>query len=290
MLKKRIFGGALLVAVFMLVLGISWLILSTQFKGKSDLAFYEYPSASFKIPEEILKGQIATTAAFTARIPIIMYHYVEYVDRQKDPEKFNLATSPYVLERQISLLAAANYSFLFAKDLPDILAQKNSVPPRPVVLTFDDGYEDFYFNVLPILQKYQVKATVFVIPNFIGKEGYLNLEELQKLRGSGLVEIASHTLNHAYLKNLKIDLAKKEIQESKTKLESLLGIGVYSFAYPWGAFSKETLQMVRAAGYTTAVSVIPGINQTEENKFYLFRIRPGVLGTVNPAKMLELYK
>jgi peptidoglycan/xylan/chitin deacetylase (PgdA/CDA1 family) len=143
---------------------------------------------------------------------------------------------------------------------------------------------------MPILKKFQAKATLYVIVDFIGRPGYLDLAELKEIRDSGLVEVASHTLNHTYLKGIKIELAKKEIIESKTKLESLLGISVPSFAYPWGAFSKETLQIVKTAGYTNAVSVIPGVNQSQENEFYLFRIRPGFLSGINPAKSLQLYK
>jgi peptidoglycan/xylan/chitin deacetylase (PgdA/CDA1 family) len=288
--EARITSLVLLVAIFMLVLGISWIYLSAGFVGKSSVDFGNYPSASFKIPEEILKERIATESAFTARIPIVMYHYVEYVDRTKDQTRADLSTAPSTLEKQIFSLKMANYNFLFVRQIPDIVSQKNSVPPRPVVLTFDDGYEDFYFNVMPILKKFQAKATLYVIVDFIGRPGYLDLAELKEIRDSGLVEVASHTLNHTYLKGIKIELAKKEIIESKTKLESLLGISVPSFAYPWGAFSKETLQIVKTAGYTNAVSVIPGVNQSQENEFYLFRIRPGFLSGINPAKSLQLYK
>lgn len=274
----------------MLALGIIWIFTAAKFKGKNSWRFDYYPSASFKIPQDVLQERIATVSANTVRIPMVMYHYIEFVDRDKDSAKANLATSPYILEKQVASLAAANYNFLFVKEIPEMLAQKSPVPPRPVVLTFDDGYEDFYFNALPILKKYHARGTLYVMANFINRPGYLSLEELQAIRDSGVVEIASHTLDHTYLKEIKTEVVKKEIQESKTKLESLLGIGIFSFAYPWGAFSKDTLMMVRAAGYTSAVSVIPGVNQSQENQFYLFRIRPGYLAGLNPAQSLAGYK
>ncbi|MCL4398150.1 polysaccharide deacetylase family protein [Patescibacteria group bacterium] len=249
-----------------------------------------YPAAVFKIPEEVLKERIATQSAQTMRIPIIMYHYIEYVDKTKDPGRFNLATAPAVLGKEVSSLKSANYHFLFAREVPDILAAKQAMPQKPVVLTFDDGYEDFYYNALPILKKYNAKGTIYIIVDFIGRPGYLTLKELEKIRDSGVVEIGAHTLHHAYLKGLNINTAKREIVGSKTKLESLLGIGVPSLAYPYGAFSQDTINITKAAGFTNAVSVIPGVNQSMDNEYYLYRLRPGYLGYANPAKSLDNYK
>jgi len=251
-----------------------------------------YPNSSFQIPADVLKDRVATEAAQTVRIPMIMYHYIEYVDKDKDPARANLATPPSYLEKDISSLKSAGYTFLFAKDVPDLINKKNVIQ-NPVVLTFDDGYEDFYWNALPILKKYNVKATLYVITNFVGRRGnpsYLTAEELIEIRDSGLVEIGAHTLDHAYLRGLKADTARNEIIESKAYLENLLGISVPSFAYPFGAFNKETIDIVKAAGFTNAVSVIPGINQSTDNLFYLYRIRPGVLSYNDPAKSLADYK
>lgn len=248
-----------------------------------------YPKSSFKIPTEVLKERIATVSAKTVRIPFVMYHYIEYVDRTKDPGRANLATAPSYLERQVVSLKSAGYTFLFAKETPDIINKKNLLQ-KPVVLTFDDGYEDFFWNALPILKKYDAKATIYVMANYIGRQGYLNSDELKQIRDSGLVEIGAHTLDHTYLKDIKKEVANKEILESKTRLESLLGIPVPSFAYPYGAFTKETIELTKAAGFTNAVSVIPGVNQSDDNLFYLFRIRPGYLGFNDPAKSLEMYK
>lgn len=265
---------------------IQWII-------KTEKANYDYyPKSSFQIPEDVLKERIATVSAKTVRLPIIMYHYVEYVDRTKDPGRAGLATSPNYLEREIVSLQQTGHTFLFAKELPDIVDHVQAAPPKPVVLTFDDGYEDFYWNALPILKKYHVKATIYIITNFIGRRGnppYLTVKELEEIRDSGLVEIGAHTLDHAFLKGLKIDVARKEIFGSKAALEKLLGIQVVSFAYPYGAFDKQALELTKAAGFTNAVSVIPGVNQSEDNRYYFYRLRPGYLGYNNPAKSLDSY-
>lgn len=263
------------------------LILKTERKN-----YDYYPKSSFKIPADVLRERIATVSAKTVRIPIVMYHYIEYVDRTKDPGRANLATPPNYLEREVNSLKQTGHTFLFAKDLPNIVSHIQNIPPKPVVLTFDDGYEDFYWNALPILKKYNVKATLYVIANFIGRRGlppYLTIKELEEIRDSGLVEIGAHTLDHAYLKGLKVDVVRKEIFGSKADLEKLLGIPIVSFAYPYGAFDKQALEITKAAGFTNAVSVIPGVNQSEDNLYYFYRLRPGYLGYNDPAKSLDSY-
>lgn len=118
----------------------------------------------------------------------------------------------------------------------------------------------------------------------------MNDKELQELSESGLVEIASHTLDHVYLKTASHAVAERQIVESKKILESRFKISVVTFAYPTGAFNQNTIDMVKDAGYTAAVSVIPGINQSENNLFYLYRIRPGVFTPQTIIKVLENYK
>ncbi len=274
-----------------LLLGLTGLVILLILKTEKKNYDY-YPKSSFKIPADVLKERIATVSAKTVRIPIVMYHYIEYVDRAKDPGRANLATPPNYLEREVNSLKQTGHTFLFSKDIPDLL-NKKSLLQKPVVLTFDDGYEDFYWNALPILKKYNVKATLYVIYNFIGRQGtppYLTVKELEEIKDSGLVEIGAHTLDHAYLKGLKVDVARKQIFESKSNLEKLLGISVVSFAYPYGAFDKNAMDLTKAAGFTNAVSVIPGVNQSEDNLYYFYRLRPGYLGYNDPAKSLDLYK
>lgn len=228
-------------------------------------------------------------ASFQIRVPIIMYHRVGYLDNQEgDTVQAKLTVSPQMLERQIAEFMASGYQFLFVKDLADILLKQEAISRPAVVLTFDDGYADFYRYAWPILRKYQVKATVFIVLNFLDQPGYLTLDELKELQASGLVEIGSHTLNHHNLKPLPLERARKEVLESKTRLESLLGWGVYSFAYPYGAFLPETLQIVREAGYTAAVASSLGVTHSHESRFRLLRVRPEILGSHNPVRVVEL--
>lgn len=244
-----------------------------------------YPKSSFVIPKELMDEMIASRSASSVKLPIVMYHYVEYAD-PKDPGRVKLSISPSVFESQLQAIKKDKFGTAFAKDIPSLITLKNS---KSVALTFDDGYEDFYYYAFPLLKKYHMKGTIYVISNFIGRKGYLNEAQIKEMITSGFVELGAHTLNHAYLKDLKEVVAWKEISESKIFLEKKFGIPVLSFAYPFGAFSKETVELVKKAGFTNAVSVVPGIYQHDTNEYFLFRIRPGYINTSNFTKSLEMF-
>ncbi len=109
--------------------------------------------------------------------------------------------NPYVFEEQIKTLLAAGYTFVTAKDLGDILDGKMSLPQKPIVLTFDDGHWDLDTSVLPILKKYNIHVTAYIVPGFIGTNSdSLTPTQLQDIIKSGLVDVGAHTVHHAYLK------------------------------------------------------------------------------------------
>lgn len=217
------------------------------------------------------------------KLPIIMYHYVEHVQDQNDLVKKRLNINPNVFEAEVQELVNDGYTFYFVKDIPSILKGETTISDKSVVLTFDDGYEDFYSVVFPILKKYNVKGTVFVINHFLNRHGFLSTEELYELSHSDLVEIGAHTLDHAYLKQASPEYQIRQITESKAQLEEIIGKPVETFAYPYGDFSANTLDFVKEASYSAAVSVISGRTQSLQNMYYLYRIRAGslVLGKID---------
>jgi len=248
---------------------------------KSMIPPYYDPKVFFT-PKDILQSRLSQdTIKIPARfdIPVLMYHYVEYVKDLDDIVKIKLDILPHVFESQIKTLHDNNFKTYFVKDIPEII-NSNIIPSKKsVVLTFDDGYEDFYTVVYPILKKYQMKATVYVIYDYIGWKGFMNESQIKEIASSNLVEIGSHTLDHVYLKSVVKDLAEKQIKNSKVLLEQMFGFPVYTFAFPYGAFSQESLDIVKEAGYTAAVSVISGSEQSETNLFYLSRLRPGIFNS-----------
>ncbi|HSW97398.1 MAG TPA: polysaccharide deacetylase family protein [Candidatus Saccharimonadales bacterium] len=213
--------------------------------------------------------------AATIRVPIFLYHYVENVQDKKDKIRVSLNIPPNIFEQQVQTLVNAGYTFMTAKELGDVLDGRMQLPPKPILITFDDGHWDFATDVLPILKKYQVKATQYVIPGFTGGSDFMTQTQVQEVINSGLVDIGAHTVHHISLKGKLLPIVQYEVNQSKSMLEHVYHIHVVSFAYPNGFFDAQAVQVVRAAGFSTAVSTLPGIEQNQQNRFYLYRLRPG---------------
>ncbi len=267
--RKKIFLPILLAFLNILALAGIFFI-SSQFKPTVETPKSEVT----KMPRQIKKAPVASPSA-TLRVPILMYHYVEYVQDKKDTIRESLNINPNIFDEQVKTLKDAGYTFLTASDLADILDAIKPLPPKPVLLTFDDGHWDLYTDVLPILEKYHAKATSYVISGFIGGSDSLSPDQLQKVIQSGLVEIGAHTVHHVALGGRLPEVVRFEVEQSKKTLEENYHIKVVSFAYPDGSFDQQAINTVKAAGFRTAVSTIPGISQNQNNRFYLYRLHPG---------------
>jgi len=231
-----------------------------------------------KIPRDvaiILKAMPTASPSANFRIPILMYHYVEYVKDKKDKLRVALNISPDTFEAQIKTLKDAGYTFITMADVAKMLDGKEQLPLKPIVITIDDGHWDLDTDILPILEKYHVKATAYIISGFIGGSDFLTKKQLQHVIDSGLVEIGDHTVHHIQLAGKFDQLVRFEVAQSKSDLEKEYNLHIISFAYPSGSFDEQAITQTKAAGYATAVSTIPGIVQNQLNRFFLYRIRPG---------------
>lgn len=252
-------------------------------KQNSIVAPY-YEKSAFQLPDNLKNNNIEQSMI---KIPILMYHYVEYVKDDGDLIRKRLDIVPSLFEGHLQALRKANYETYFVKDIPDILDGTIRYSTHSALLTFDDGYEDFYSVAFPLLKKYHMRATIYIIYNYIGRKGFLNEQEIRELAESDLIEIGSHTLDHVYLKLASKKYADNQIVESKRKFEEQFGIKIKTFAYPYGAFDNDNIETVKKAGYTAAVSVISGIMQGKENLFYLSRIRPGLFTPQSMINVIE---
>jgi len=261
-------------AVGILILGLIFIITATKYHSVKTPPETEKTEVK-KLPAEIKKQLESKIPLATFKIPILMYHYVEYVTDKKDTIRQSLNINPYIFEQQIKTLKDAGYTFLTAKELGDILDGKKQMPQKPVLITFDDGHWDLYTYVLPLLRKYDVKATAYIISGFLNGSDFLSNQMLLDLSSSGYFDIGAHTVNHAWLKDRPLEFVEKEVNQSKLEIENLIHKPVVSFAYPYGAFDRQAEQVVKNDGFTTAVITVPGIDDSVTNRFFLFRIRPG---------------
>lgn len=206
-------------------------------------------------------------------VPVLMYHSV---NPRSDYALRKLIVSPQSFERQMRFLKENNYNVVTLEELGELLGKKKKLPPKTVAITFDDGYRDNYTYAFPVLKKYNLPATIFVIINEIGRPqgDRLGWEEIKQMQASGLVTIGSHTLSHAWLPDpLSDDSLRSEIFGSKALLEEKLGKAINCFSYPGGRFNKHIRNLVQQAGYRVAVATNPGKKYPSDDLLALKRLR-----------------
>jgi peptidoglycan/xylan/chitin deacetylase (PgdA/CDA1 family) len=207
------------------------------------------------------------------RVPILEYHYIRVNLNPPDRLGFRLSVTPTEFQKQMSWLAVNDYHPVLLRDLRAYFLAGRSLPARSVVLTFDDGYADFFQTAFPILRGLGFKAVAYVVPGFFGRPGYVDQEQVRQLDASGMVEIASHTVNHLDLTKVDSSVLNIQLQASKASLEQLLGHAVLDFCYPSGRFDRRAVAAVTAAGYQTATTEQSGTEHDWAGRLTWSRIR-----------------
>lgn len=221
------------------------------------------------------------------RLPILVYHYVENVTDERDTLRQSMATRPSFFEEQLRYLKNNDYTAVTLDDLQQALNGQTRLSEKSIILTFDDGYRDFYTDAYPLLKKYQTKAINYIIVNHIGRSGNLTEEMIREMLGSGLVTIGCHTLDHVYLPKEKLGEARRQIFECKKQLEERFGVKVNHFAYPGGYYNSAVVEMVKEAGFWTAAGTVPGVIHSPDNIYTLKRLHTGNLSPEVFGKHLQ---
>ena len=176
-----------------------------------------------------------------------------------------------------------------------VLMEKNrKYNKKDIIITFDDGYEDIYTYVLPVMEKYEFPFAIFPIVDYIGKYNdwdfvigqktkHLSKEQLLKLSKNKLVTIGSHSLNHLDLIRVSYGIAKNEIEKSKKKLEKITGKSVDIFSYPFGKQNERVRKITKESGYKMALSYYKGVK--EEDQFAIPRTGVYVIDTITDFKI-----
>lgn len=214
-------------------------------------------------------------------IPILMYHSVS---ETAAPRFRRWTIHPDMFAAQLEYMRNQGYTPLTVTELVKLTSSPfNKLPEKVVVITFDDGFADFYTNALPILSTYSFPATIYITTGYVGAssrwlqplgEGnrrMLTWAQVREVDAAGM-ECGSHSENHHQLDTLNSDEADVEIRHSKEILEQHLGKEVTSFAYPHGYHSREIRRLVIKAGYQSACAVKHGMSSRLDDPFALARI------------------
>lgn len=208
----------------------------------------------------------------TIHVPILMYHYVRYVNEHEDKAGYLLSVTPDNFEKQLAYIREKGFTTISPQELYDSLFQGSTLPVKPVLLTFDDGYHDFFTEGLRLIEKYNVKVTIFVPTDRINTPGYMSWEQVRTISQNPNITVASHTRHHLSLSTTVIDQLDNEITQSRLILERELGRSIDFFAYPYGSFNGEVIKEVKKAGYKLAFSTINGRSHTVDDQYTLKRL------------------
>ncbi len=195
-------------------------------------------------------------------VPTLMYHAVSddcWGIR-------SLFVSPASMEEQLKYLTENGYTPIFFEDL----ARADTIE-KPVLLTFDDGYDDNYLHLFPLLKKYNVKANVFLITGSVGKEHFLTEEQIRQMQASGLVSFQSHTVYHPFLDELDEEALHRELSESKAAIARLTGREPFVLCYPSGRYDALALKVTKEY-YSFALLMQNGrLYSTDDDPYHVRR-------------------
>lgn len=203
-------------------------------------------------------------------IPILVYHRIGYAPANADSVYKSLTIEPEWLEKHLMYLREHNFQAVNFYDVANYFENNIPLPvdagKKPVMINFDDGYKGVFDYALPLLEKYNMTATIFVITNMAGRPAYMDWDQIKTARESGL-EIGSHTVWHPDLTRSR--KTEFEINESKKILEEKLGEEIISFAYPSGKYNKYVEELVKKGGYKLARSYSNGVGINPANVFHI---------------------
>jgi peptidoglycan/xylan/chitin deacetylase (PgdA/CDA1 family) len=201
-----------------------------------------------------------------------MYHRIDSLKPSLPPITLRLTVAPGDFATQMTWLKTHGYHDVTQLQVFDALEHGTRLPPRAIMITFDDGYRDVFGKASPILRRLRMPATAYVITDRISgsDSSFLTWGNLRALEQRGIT-IGSHTVTHTELTVLSDAHALDELRQSRATLEKHLGHPVQWFAYPAGAEDARIVRLVREAGYVLAVTTHPGSLQHANDPLELHR-------------------
>jgi peptidoglycan/xylan/chitin deacetylase (PgdA/CDA1 family) len=211
-----------------------------------------------------------------APVPILMYHSVATAPNEATRA---LSVSPEAFAEQMALIAELGLTPVNTAELAASWRSGSTLPDRPVLITFDDGYEGVHRHALPVLAKHGYASTLFVSTGWIrgaydtggGLDTMLDWDQVRELAHDGC-EIGGHSHTHPQLDQLDDDRLRTELVRCREIVTEQLGCAPASFAYPYGYSSRRVRQAVRETGYAQALAVGNGLARRRQGPYALHRV------------------
>ncbi len=206
------------------------------------------------------------------KFPIFNYHHIRPMPSVASSTVSERAftVSPEGLEMHLKYFRDNGYQVVSLYDLLDYFDTGRPLSTKAVAITFDDGYYGHYKWAYPLLKKYGMSATFFIVVNYIGKQDILTWPQIKEMSDGGMI-IGSHALNHPHMSALDDEQLRQELVDSKRILEEKIGRRVDLFAYPGGDYDARVIQFVKDAGYQAALGVYKIIEQGPKFRYTIRR-------------------
>lgn len=216
----------------------------------------------------------AQAAQRVAHVPILMYHYISTPPVSADQYRRDLSVSPDRFEAQLKYLAENGYTTICLEDLYNYLARGSSLPSKPVILTFDDGHRDAYEVAFPLLMKYKMKGTFFIVTDFInsGNPAYVSWEMVKVMSRAGM-RIESHSRTHMDLRGRSFQTLVWEILGPIEAITAYTGRRPLFFCYPSGKYDADVLRVLASVNTWAALTTEYGATYRLDNAMVWPRLR-----------------
>jgi peptidoglycan/xylan/chitin deacetylase (PgdA/CDA1 family) len=215
-------------------------------------------------------------------IPVLLYHSVNYRAAVGDRE---WTVSPREFAAHLNVVAASGRTPMTVEAIADALRGERPLPPRPVAITFDDGFADSYDALTAIADRGLV-ATIYITTEEIGAASRLTASRVAEVARWAAVDVGAHAVSHRRLDELSQGDVEREVTASRSQLEDVVQTRVASFAYPHGAYDGRVRRAVVAAGYRSAAAVKNALSHERDDPFAIARwtVRAGT----PPARVAEV--
>lgn len=199
-------------------------------------------------------------------IPVLSYHQIN------DTEQNSMTVPTDVFQQQMAYLAENGYHTITPDELTAFLTDNQPLPDKPVLITFDDGYRDNFTNAFPVLKKYHMTATIFLVSDYMDRfDKYLTWQQVKELSEYGIA-MESHTLSHYVLTDLSPASLHQQLEGGKLATEWYTRQFTEYIAYPCGSVNESVLQEVKNCGYKGGFTVNYNLVQPGDNPYLLSRV------------------
>lgn len=219
-----------------------------------------------------LVGGKGIAQAASAYCPILMYHYISYPPEGANAVLTDLTVTPELFSEHLAFLQETGFTSITLAELWAGLAEGAALPEKPIVITFDDGYDNAYDAALGRLLERGMVGTFFLVSSFMEQPGYLTWGQAAEMKNAGM-EIGNHSATHPNLTSMGYDGQFAEIDGAAAAIAAALGERPKFFCYPLGKYNATTLRVLKDTGHLAAVTTSDGTLQHSVNPFRMSRVR-----------------